>query len=42
MKKKVMFIWLMSLLSCISLFGQSAFDVSGTVVDKVTGAADGE
>ncbi len=32
--------WLIiSLLSCISLFGQSAFDVSGTVVDKATGEA---
>jgi hypothetical protein len=32
----------MSLLSCGSMFGQSSFDVNGTVVDKVTGAADGE
>ena len=29
----------MSLLSCVSLFGQSSFDVSGTVVDKATGEA---
>ena len=39
MKKKVLFLLVMSLLSCISLFGQSAFDVSGTVVDKATGEA---
>ena len=28
-----------TLLSCVSMFGQSSFDVSGTVVDKVTGEA---
>ena len=39
MKKKVLFLLVISLLSCISLFGQSAFDVSGTVVDKATGEA---
>jgi len=39
MKKKVVFILAMSLLSCISMFGQSSFDVSGTVVDKATGEA---
>ena len=37
MKKKVMFIWVMSLLSCVSMFGQSTFEVNGTVVDKATG-----
>ena len=39
MKKKVVFILVMSLLSCVSMFGQSSFDVSGTVVDKTTGEA---
>ena len=29
----------MSLLTCVSMFGQSSFDVSGTVVDKATGEA---
>ena len=27
----------MSLLTCVSMFGQSSFDISGTVVDKATG-----
>ena len=39
MKKKVVFILAMSLLSCVSMFGQSSFEVSGTVVDKATGEA---
>ena len=30
---------IVTLLSCVSMFGQSAFDVSGTVVDKATGEA---
>ncbi len=29
----------MSLLSCVCMFGQSSFIVSGTVVDKATGEA---
>ena len=28
---------IISLLSCVSMFGQSSFDISGTVVDKATG-----
>ena len=28
-----------TLLSCVSMFGQSSFDISGTVVDKSTGEA---
>ncbi len=39
MKKKVFFSLVMSLLTCVSMFGQSSFDVSGTVVDKATGEA---
>jgi hypothetical protein len=37
--KKVVFILAMSLLGCVSMFGQSSFNVSGTVVDKATGEA---
>ena len=39
MKKTVVILLVMSLLTCVSMFGQSSFDVSGTVVDKATGEA---